>query len=429
MWSIRRISPVCGLVYTALLASSPASAVLVLGAEEIVQADGIDIAVPGYSVPSFADWNGDDLDDLVVGEGGGGYSEGKVRVYVNVGGSTLPVFDDFFYAQSEGVDLVVPASGCLGIFPRVAYWDADERKDLLVGESGGNLSLFTNVGTDEEPQFDGGTYLLVGQPGEKVEIDVGSRATPTVVDWNADGRKDLVVGALDGKLRLYINEGTDDEPDFRTEQFAQEDGEDLIVPSGRSSPCILDLDDDGKKDLLTGNTEGRLLLYANVGTDEAPLFSGYVYADACGVPIDLPGSARSRPCLCDWTGDQRLDVLVGGGDGLVRLYQGVDPASVGVNRPRAISSAARLTGVYPNPSGGVVAYGISLAVPGRVGIKVLDVTGREVGRPIEMGMTAGEHTVRWEPTNDDGSRLPSGVYYLRLESDRGCDVRPIVLSR
>jgi hypothetical protein len=299
---------------------------LVLGPEQFVEANGVDIQVPGYSVPSFVDWNNDGLNDLVIGQGSGASPPGKVRVYLNVGTESNPQFSDPCYAQSNGVDLTCTASGCLGCFPRVVYWDADARKDLLVGQADGTVKIFLNIGTDENPTFDGGTLLKVGQPASKVDIDVGDRATPCVVDWNNDGKKDLVVGALDGKIHIFINAGTDTAPDFLVKIFAQLAGpppSDLIVPSQRSSPVILDLDGDGKKDLLTGNTNGELLFYRNVGTDDAPLFSNYLIVESNGVPIDLAGTPRSRPFVCDWTGDGYLDVLIGAGDGKVHLYRGI----------------------------------------------------------------------------------------------------------
>jgi len=296
-----------------------------LGPEQIVQASGVDIVVPGYTVPSFVDWDNDGRKDLVVGEGGGGYP-GKVRVYLNIGTATAPQFTDFFYVQSNGADLTISPLGCLGAFPRVVYWDADARKDLLVGQGDGRIKLFLNVGTDAAPTFDGGTFLQVGPAGAKVDIDVGDRACPCVLDWNNDGKKDLVGGALDGKIHVFLNENTDTEPDFGGEVVVQSGGTDLIVPSQRSSPVICDLNNDGRKDLLTGNTNGQLLLYVNTGTDDAPIFSGYVAVTSDGVPIDLAGTPRSRPFACDWTSDGLPDVLIGAGDtggGKVHLYQGV----------------------------------------------------------------------------------------------------------
>jgi len=303
-----------------LLSASPAFGALELGGAVLLEAGGSEIDVPGYSVPSFVHWNEDGLKDLVVGEGSGSYV-GHVRVYLNVGTEHEPQFGDFFFAQSNGADLTLTGSGCMGLFPRVVYWDADARKDLLVGTAPGNLRIYLNVGTNDEPTFDGGAYLQVGQPGFKTTIDVGARATPHVVDYDNDGRRDLVVGALDGLVCLFINEGADTSPDYRAMTFAQEDGGNMDVPTGRASPVVADLDDDGKKDLLTGDTAGQLLFYANRGTDAAPSFAGFEHVESNGVPIDLPGSLRSRPFLGDWPGGGAHDVLIGAGDGLVRLYR------------------------------------------------------------------------------------------------------------
>lgn len=84
---------------------------LVLGPEELVRAGGISIDVPGYSVPSFVFWDGDTLRDLVIGEGGGGVAEARVRIYLNMGTADAPQFAGFFYAQSNGSDLIGAGSG------------------------------------------------------------------------------------------------------------------------------------------------------------------------------------------------------------------------------------------------------------------------------------------------------------------------------
>lgn len=296
------------------------STVLDLGSEELVEAGGVDIQVPGYSVPSYADWNSDGLMDLIVGEGSGGYTA-KVRVYLNTGTEAEPQFSDFIYVQSNGADLVCTGSGCMGCFPRVVYWDDDDRKDLLVGLSIGNIRLFFNIGTDEEPIFDGGTLLQVGPAGSKSNIYVGSRATPTLVDWNSDGRNDLVAGAVDGRIHIFINEGAETEPDFLVETLALTEIGNLDIGS-RSSPEVLDLDCDGNKDIVTGETNGRLLFYRNIGTDESPVFASYELVTSDSIAIDLVGTPRSRPFVCYWTDDAYLDVLIGSGDGKIHLYQG-----------------------------------------------------------------------------------------------------------
>lgn len=289
-----------------------------LSAEEFVQWGGVDIVVDGYSVPSFVNWNNDALPDLIVGEGGDGFP-GRIRVYPNVGTLDEPEFDTYFFAQSGGGDLVVTPAGCLGAFPRVVYWDADSRKDLLVGVGDGRVMLFLNIGSDEDPVFDAGGFVQVGESGQKVDIDVGTRATSIVVDWNNDDRKDLVIGAYDGFLRLFLNEGTNTEPDFRTEALIQSNFQPLFVESFRSSPSVGDVTGDRKKDLVVGNTDGRLLLYENMGVDEDPEFYGFVAITSDGLPIDLP-SSRSRPSLCNWNDDGRIDALIGSSDGTVRRY-------------------------------------------------------------------------------------------------------------
>jgi hypothetical protein len=393
--------------------SGPSEAALDLGPEEIVQAGGADLMVPGYSTPSLHDWNDDRLPDLIVGEGGGGILEGKVRVYLNVGTTAAPLFSDFFYVQSDGADLSLIASGCLGLFPRVVYWDADDRKDLLVGTALGNARIYLNVGTDAEPTFDAGTTLQVGSPGSKTDIDVGSRATPIVVDWDGDGWRDLVIGALDGFLYLFLNEGSDTDPDYINVAFVQESGANLLVPGARSSPCVRDLDDDGKKDILSGNTNGQLIFYSNVGTHIQPDFEGSVLVEADGVPIDLPDNARSRPALCDWTGDGFLDVLIGAADGMIHLFQGIPD-----NTPVSLDQVAfgQLHAPWPNPCNPQAI--VSFTVPDRTRARVLihDLRGRRIGVLAERTFAAGTHRLLWRGEDSTGRSVPAGVYLVNLET-------------
>lgn len=51
--------------------------------------------------------------------------------------------------------------------------------------------------------------------GENV-LTVGLTASPDVVDWNNDGKKDLLVGTFhSGAVYLFLNQGTDAAPVFK----------------------------------------------------------------------------------------------------------------------------------------------------------------------------------------------------------------------
>jgi hypothetical protein len=46
-------------------------------------------------------------------------------------------------------------------------------------------------------------------------LTAGTMSAPSVVDWNNDGKKDLLVGQFDqGRVWLYLNRGTDASPVF-----------------------------------------------------------------------------------------------------------------------------------------------------------------------------------------------------------------------
>lgn len=423
---LARTMMILAVLVTTVMAGS-ALGTLDLGPEQIVQADGADIFVNSYSVPSFADWNNDGLRDLIVGDGGGIQPMGRVRVYLNSGTTSEPVFTTHFYVVADGMQLSWPASGCMGVFPRVVYWDGDDRKDLLIGTSDGKVRIYLNTGTDTEPVFDGGTFVQVGYTTlEKVDIHVMARATPVTADWNADGRKDLVVGSYDGKIHIFINEGTDSAPDFWAETFAQEDGADLSVPGGRSSPAICDVDADGNKDLITGNTQGQLLHYRNVGTDVAPAFSGYEAVLSEGVPIQLPSNPRSRPFACDWSGDGYLDLLVGSADGLIHLFESPDTGTPVQDEPERV--IANLN-AYPNPFNPRVNLAFTLPSPQNVRINIFDLRGNLVAEATSRTFSTGSHTITWDGRDETGHDVPAGTYLVHFSSSQIRHFKKIMLVK
>jgi hypothetical protein len=195
-------------------------------------------------------------------------------------------------------------------------WNNDGKKDLLTGENSGNIRIYLNTGTDADPVFSGHQYLKMGGSN----YDVGYYSTVHVVDWNSDGRKDVLVGENYGYVYLLQNEGTDADPVFNSSVALKNGGSNLNAYS-RSSPTTCDWNRDGKKDLLVGNYDGRVYYFENKGTDQDPVFNGYTFLQAGGTTLDV--YYYSRIDVADWDNDGVMDLICGN-----RYYDGTPTGGV-----------------------------------------------------------------------------------------------------
>jgi hypothetical protein len=148
------------------------------------------LAVTGTASAVHAvDWDGDGVLDLLVGD-----IQGNVYLIPNEGTPKAYAFGKERQLQAGGQPLRVE-HGDAG--PFAADWDGDGKIDLLVGAGDGSVWFFRNVGTAKAPQLAAGVQLI--PPGEMGAVrgpHRGVRAKVCAVDWNGDGRLDLLVGDL-----------------------------------------------------------------------------------------------------------------------------------------------------------------------------------------------------------------------------------------
>lgn len=79
------------------------------------------------------------------------------------------------------------------------------------------------------PKFIQGVKLRDSKGDIGVEI-MEQYSVPCVVDWNADGKQDLLVGYfITGPVYLYLNSGTNKAPVFTNFTKIQADGADLAA--------------------------------------------------------------------------------------------------------------------------------------------------------------------------------------------------------
>ncbi|RJR19000.1 MAG: VCBS repeat-containing protein [Nitrospiraceae bacterium] len=198
-------------------------------------------------------------------------------------------------------------------------WNNDGRHDLLIGDGVGRLLVFLNTNTNSHPILFSGKYIRA----DGADIDVGERATPVVADWNGDGKKDLLSGSMDGSIRVFLNKGTDSEPVMESPYILKAGGRNLNIGS-RSAPRVYDWNRDRLKDIVAGEMEGHVYLMINTGTDNKPVFekAGKLFLRDGNVVRypDQDNEARSRLFVTDWNNDGLNDLLSGGRDGRVILY-------------------------------------------------------------------------------------------------------------
>ena len=190
--------------------------------------------------------------------------------------------------------------------------DNDGRSDLISGSWPGELYFFRR-------QSDG-AFAAAEQLKDKSgkPINVGSASTAFAIDWNGDGALDFVLGNLVGEVHLLPGERSKQLAFGEPQQLAV-GGEPISVAGGESAPIVADWDNDGRHDLIVGSGHGSVLWFRNAGTPGEPkleLAQTLVGESPLGWGDDNKRARhdwglRVKPCVVDWNGDGRLDLLLG----------------------------------------------------------------------------------------------------------------------
>ncbi|MBN1418602.1 MAG: VCBS repeat-containing protein [Planctomycetes bacterium] len=216
---------------------------------------------------------------------------------------------------------------------RAVDWDEDGRTDLIAGDCVGSVWLFRNRTGQRAPIFAPGVRLEAG--GAPLSLaSSGGHARPDVCDWNADGRKDLIVSDGDGTVTVFLNEGANDAPALAAGRKVEvwTDGVPAPIDRGtRSHILVCDWDGDGRNDLLFSDEENPgFYVFENHGTAAEPRL-----APAKALPI----AAFVRPnfgSFVDWDGDGKKELIACEFEHSIRLFRDGDPKGVPLVQPPSI---------------------------------------------------------------------------------------------
>ncbi len=91
------------------------------------------------------------------------------------------------------------------------------------------------------------------------------------------------------------------------------------------------------------------------------------------------------------------------------------------------------TGIWlrnsPNPLNPGTEILFSVPGDGQVELSIYDLTGRVVSTLVQTNLTAGEHSVAWNGSADNGQPITSGVYMARLTSCNQVSVMKMMLAK
>lgn len=208
--------------------------------------------------------------------------------------------------------------------------------DLIVGGEGALYYYrFTGEFTAEgNPIFADPVPVLQ----RNADLYGGSLPTPSVVDWNGDGRLDIVAGNSEGRVLFFENIGSDEDPKFLPGVAIEAGGREIFIQGGYRGSIqgmpearwgyaksnVVDWNQDGLYDIVMGDITGGYSIYINRGTPTEPKLDPAqpLYHDG----LELVGHWRVRPAVAH-VGDETALIIVDG-EGHLHLYWRVDDYNV-----------------------------------------------------------------------------------------------------
>ena len=95
----------------------------------------------------------------------------------------------------------------------------------------------------------------------------------------------------------------------------------------------------------------------------------------------------------------------------------------------ASTSPAFLSFPSPNPFESSTEIEFVLGQSGHADVSVYNVGGQRVVRLANETFPAGPQRLSWDGRGNDGKRLPSGVYFVKLQVEDYTSVRKVLLTK
>jgi hypothetical protein len=259
------------------------------------------------------------------------------------------------------------------------------------------------------------------------------RSAPALADLNGDGHLEIIFGTTNGNVHALDATG------------AEMSGFPLTVTgSVFGTPVVGDISGDGQPDIFFGTLGGNVYGYDHTGTalpyfpitglSSRPISASLALGDLGGI-----GDIQIVVPIKEMT-DNLMVIDYKHAASLANLkwpcyghdaYRSNNEAGLllDVKETPVTPTVFSLAQNYPNPFNARTTIYFSLKSDGDVTLSVFDILGRKVKVLQANKLSAGEHSLIWDGSNEAGGTVTSGVYFYRLDSSDGSLTKRMVMLK
>ena len=297
--------------------------------------------------------------------------------------------------------------------PTLVDIDSDGDLEIVAGNDSGLLHILHHDGS-EMASFDTGDDI---------------RGGISVSDINDDGSYEILFTGYDDFLHIW---------DPILGQELQGWPIDLGTNS-LSEPATADLDNDGDLEIIGANKNGQIFVFHHDGTS----FNHF--------PTTVSGNIESSPAIGDVDNDGDFEIAIATTMGLKvmdikselgprmswKVHRGNRYRSGSLamtllsydNTKESVPQNFLISPNYPNPFNPSTSIDIETATSGKLLVSIYDISGRLINTLLNKNTNAGYYSVRWNGQSLNGEVMPTGIYFVQVESGGDLGIRKIMLIK